>query len=118
MSTEITFNASFSAAACDYIKKIIQRDNGIGFRLSVKKTGCSGYSYFPEVIQEINPSDIFFEIEAGINIYIDTKWLHLMEGLKVDFVEEEIAGLKQKRLIFINPKEAGRCGCGESFHIE
>ena len=116
--TMLNLNITFTNAACVHIKKKIADQHGVSFRLTIKKTGCSGFSYAPAVVEKINPTDITFEIESGIKISIDPTWAHLFEGLKVDFVEEEKSGLKQKRLIFINPNEASRCGCGESFHVE
>ena len=56
-------------------------------------------------------------LHNGVKIFIDTSWLHLLQDLQVDYVEEEKTGLKQKRLVFTNPNESSRCGCGESFHI-
>lgn len=96
---------------------MLAKKNGVGFRLSVKKTGCSGYSYLPSILDNINDKDMLLE-KNGVKIYIDTTWLHLLNGLVVDFIEEEKSGLKQKKLVFTNPNESSRCGCGESFHIE
>lgn len=110
-------NITFSAPACAHIKKMIEQNNGIGFRLAIKKTGCSGYSYLPSVIDKINPDDEMLEI-SGLKIFIAAEWRHFLQDLEVDFIEENKNGLKQKRLVFINPKEASRCGCGESFHVE
>ena len=104
-------------AAKTYIQKMIDKENGIGFRLSIKKTGCSGYSYLPAVIAEEKANDIVMD-EKHIKIFIDPVWVHLFDGVIVDYIEEEKAGLKQKKLTFTNPKESGRCGCGESFHLE
>lgn len=109
---------TFTDAACGYIKKMLEKEQGIGFRLSIKKTGCSGYSYLPAIVAKVNPTDIHFETANGLTIFVDATWLHLLQGLHVDYVEEEKSGLKQKRLIFTNPNEASRCGCGESFHVE
>lgn len=111
-------NIIISDAACAYIKKMLEKDQGMGFRLSIKKTGCSGYSYLPAVVNKINDTDISFETTNGIKVYVDTTWLNLLQGLHIDYVEEEKSGLKQKRLVFTNPNESSRCGCGESFHVE
>ncbi|HLB42271.1 MAG TPA: iron-sulfur cluster assembly accessory protein [Gammaproteobacteria bacterium] len=108
---------TFTSAASAYIKAMIVKENGIGFRLTIKKTGCSGYSYLPSIIAEENINDIIIQRE-DIKIFIDALWAHMFDGIIVDYVEEEKAGLKKKKLIFNNPKESGRCGCGESFHIE
>ncbi len=110
-------NISFTEAACSYIKKWLEKNQGVGFRLSVKKTGCSGYSYLPTIVEKANPVDVQFETDNGIPIFVDAAWLHLLQGLHVDYVEEEKSGLKQKRLVFSNPNESSRCGCGESFHV-
>lgn len=106
-----------SDAASAYIKKMLDKQQGVGFRLSIKKTGCSGYSYLPEVITAITATDVLFTTPNGVTIYLDTSWLHLLQDLKIDYLEEEKSGLKQKRLVFVNPKESSRCGCGESFHV-
>jgi iron-sulfur cluster assembly protein len=110
-------NITITAAACEYIKKMLDKNIGAGFRLSVKKTGCSGYSYYPAIVEKVNETDQTFTTDNGVKIFIDTSWLHLLQDLHVDYVEEEKTGLKQKRLVFTNPKESSRCGCGESFHI-
>lgn len=109
---------TFTDAACAYIKKMLDKNHGIGFRLSIKKTGCSGHAYLPSVVEKINPTDIQFETENGLTIFVDATWLSVLQGLNVDYIEEEKSGLKQKRLVFTNPNESSRCGCGESFHIE
>jgi iron-sulfur cluster assembly protein len=114
MNPEITL----TDAACAYIKKNLEKNQGTGFRLSIKKTGCSGYSYVPEIIHQVNEKDLVMKTANDISIYIDVAWMHLLQGLHIDYLEEEISGLKQKRLIFSNARESGRCGCGESFHVE
>jgi len=109
---------SVSELAEKYIKNKLQASGKIGFRLSVKKTGCSGYSYAPTLIEKIIETDVSVETKNGLKIYVDATWLHLLEGVNIDYQEEEKTGLKQKRLVFTNPHESSRCGCGESFHIE
>jgi len=111
------FNISFSQTASTYIKKMIEQHQGVGFRLSIKKTGCSGYSYFPSVIDTINPNDEMLDI-SGMKIFIATEWRDLLQDLHVDYIEENKTGIKQKKLVFTNAKESSRCGCGESFHVE
>ena len=113
----MTMNITFTESAITYINKMLAKNNGIGFRLSVKKTGCSGFAYYPTIINDAIEDDITIE-SNGMKIFIDAKWVHLLQEIKVDYLEEEKTGLKQKRLIFTNPNEASRCGCGESFHVE
>lgn len=105
-------------AACEYIKKMLEKQPGANFRLSVKKTGCSGYSYVPEIVATCRPDDFSFAAANGVTIFVDSQWMELLSDVQMDYVEEIKSGLKQKRLVFTNPKESSRCGCGESFHIE
>ena len=113
----MSLNITFTEAATGYIKKMLEKEQGIGFRLTIKKTGCSGYSYAPSIVHELNPADVRFDIAEGITILVDPVWRHLLENIKVDYIEEEKTGLKQKKLLFSNPHESSRCGCGESFHV-
>lgn len=108
----------FTDAASDYLQKMLTKENGIGIRLSLKKTGCSGYSYYPAVVKQVNSDDVQFEIRNGIKIFVDRNWVHVLQGLLVDYRVDDKSGIKQKKLVFANTNESGRCGCGESFHIE
>lgn len=109
---------NFTDAAAEYIKSMLSKNQGIGFRVSVKKTGCSGYSYVPAVISQEVSGDLHFKIKNEVNVYLDPSCVQYVKGLTVDFIEEKKEGqLKQKKLVFINPNEKSRCGCGESFHV-
>jgi len=102
--------------ATQHIEKIIQRHkNGIGFRLSVKETGCSGYMYVPEVVEEEQPDDIRIDTKQGVTVFVDYQWLPILQGTVIDIVDE---ALGQKRLIFKNPNVDDECGCGESFSLK
>lgn len=115
----MAFNLTFTHAASQYIKQSLEKKaDSLGFRLSVKKTGCSGLSYVASYATEANPNDILLETQDGVKVWIDSTWQDLLNGVEVDYVEEDKSGLKQKRLVYRNPNESGRCGCGESFHIE
>lgn len=109
---------SLTDAAVSHIQDMITKKNaGIGFRLSIKKTGCSGYSYVPSIIESVNAEDLHFVAQDGLHVYVDQKCKDLLQGVIVDYVADNV-GLKQKRLVYINPNEKNRCGCGESFTIE
>lgn len=101
-----------------HIKQMLEKQKGIGFRLSIKKTGCSGYAYLPTIIEKATDSDHHFVTEQGLAVYIDPACETLVKDLVIDYVADSGLGLKQKRLVFINPNEKNRCGCGESFTIE
>lgn len=97
-------------------KKILsnldKRGKGLGIRLGVKTTGCSGLAYVLEYVDELNPEDTQFEQE-GFVVVVDSKSLLVMDGLEVDYVRQ---GLNEG-FEFNNPNEKDRCGCGESFRI-
>lgn len=106
-----------SAAAKEYLQRMLAKQQGSHLRISIKKTGCSGYSYLPTVTVDVQSTDTKILVD-DLDIYLDTAWLHLLDGVEIDYIEDDKTGLKQRKLVFNNPKEAGRCGCGESFHIE
>ena len=89
-----------------------QRGSGVGLRLGVTLTGCSGYSYVINYADEIADSDVVFE-DKGITVIVDPDALKLIDGTEVDFVKN---GLNEA-FSFRNPNIAGECGCGESFTV-
>ncbi len=113
-NTIVTITAAAEAHIQQNIKK---RGSGMGFRLSIKKTGCSGYAYVPDIIDNPKEKDIHMMAANGLNVYIDPECAPMIQGILIDYVADK-TGLKQKRLVFINPNETNRCGCGESFTIE
>lgn len=89
------------------------RGSGIGVRLAVKTTGCSGMAYVIEFVDEVNSDeDEVFE-SNGIKIVVDKKSLVYIDGTEMDFVKE---GLNEG-FAFNNPNEKDSCGCGESFTV-
>jgi len=100
------------AAARHVSKYLARRGKGIGVRLGVKTTGCSGLAYKLEYADDIAPEDIVFEAH-GVKILVDPKSLPYLDGTELDFVRE---GLNEG-FRFHNPNERGRCGCGESFRV-
>ncbi|HEX2549000.1 MAG TPA: iron-sulfur cluster assembly accessory protein [Gammaproteobacteria bacterium] len=99
------------------LEMLTKQKNGVGFRLSLKKTGCSGSQYVPEIIEKTLEEDLHF-MAGDLPVYLDPACLSFIEGLTIDYVEDKTMGIKQKRLIYINPHEKNRCGCGESFTTE
>jgi iron-sulfur cluster assembly protein len=104
---------SISEAAARHVTRYItKRGKGVGVRLGVKTTGCSGLAYKLEYADEIAPEDVVFE-GNGVKVLVDPKSLAYIDGTELDFVRE---GLNEG-FRFVNPNERDRCGCGESFRI-
>ena len=100
------------AAARHVSKYLAQRGKGVGVRLGVKTTGCSGLAYQLEYVDEVAPEDALFE-QHGVKLMVDPKSLADIDGTELDYVRE---GLNEG-FRFNNPNERDRCGCGESFRI-
>ncbi|MGI0153013.1 iron-sulfur cluster assembly protein IscA [Pseudidiomarina sp. PP-1MA] len=104
---------SMSEAAAQRARAFLeQRGKGVGIRLGVKTTGCSGLAYVMEFVDSIEDSDTVIE-DKGVNIIIDGKSLVYLDGTEIDFVKE---GLNEG-FEFRNPNAKGECGCGESFNV-
>ena len=105
---------ALSERAARHVRGFLERSgNGIGLRLGVKPTGCSGYQYVVSAAEQIADGDTCFD-SHGVRVVVDRKSLPLLAGTEVDFVRE---GLNEG-FRFNNPNVAGTCGCGESFSIE
>jgi len=91
---------------------LAKRGKGIGLRLGVKTTGCSGMAYTMEFADVLEDTDTVFE--AGkVKLIIDPKSLVYLDGTELDYTREGLnEGFK-----FTNPNEKARCGCGESFTV-
>lgn len=104
---------TLSQRAADHVARFIEkRGKGVGIRLGVKTSGCSGMAYKLEFADEIAPEDIVFEVH-GVKVLVDPKSLPYMDGTELDFVREGLnEGFK-----FNNPNVKDECGCGESFNV-
>jgi iron-sulfur cluster assembly protein len=104
---------SLTESAAERVRSYLQaRGHGIGLRLGVKETGCSGYSYVVNYADDVEDSDVIFE-DKGVKVVVDPEALPLIDGTEVDFVKN---GLNEA-FSFRNPNVTGECGCGESFNI-
>ncbi|MES2186929.1 MAG: iron-sulfur cluster assembly protein IscA [Pseudomonadota bacterium] len=100
------------AAARHVSRYLAKRGHGVGVRLGVKTTGCSGLAYKLEYVDDPTEGDVKFE-DQGVTVLVDPKSLAYIDGTQLDFVREGLnEGFK-----FNNPNERDRCGCGESFRI-
>lgn len=100
-------------AAVQHIRKSLDsRGKGLGVRLGVQTTGCSGLSYVFEYVDEPRAEDHVFE-SGSVKLFIDPKSLVYLDGTELDFTKE---GLNEG-FRFNNPNVKEECGCGESFHV-
>jgi iron-sulfur cluster assembly protein len=104
---------SLTAAAASHIQRYLaRRGKGIGLRLGVKTTGCSGLAYKLEYADVTQPEDVVFE-SNGIKVLVDPKSLAYIDGTELDFARDGLnEGFK-----FNNPNVQSECGCGESFQV-
>lgn len=105
----VTLSESAAKHVSNYIAK---RGKGIGIRLGVKTSGCSGMAYKLEFADATEPDDVVFE-SHGLKVLVDPKSLPYIDGTELDFTREGLnEGFK-----FNNPNVKDQCGCGESFNV-
>ena len=98
------------SAAQQVRKSIAKRGKGVGIRIGVKTSGCSGLSYVMEFVDVANPEDLVFT-HGDVSLFVDPKSLIYLDGTELDFTRE---GLNEG-FRFLNPNVKDACGCGESF---
>ena len=104
---------TITPTAADRVQAFLKnRGKGIGLRLGVKTTGCSGLAYKIEFVDEKQADDEEFE-SCGIRIFIDQKSLQFLDGTQIDYTREGL----QEGFAFTNPNVKAECGCGESFTV-
>ena len=104
---------SLTESAAERVRShLARRGAGLGLRIGIKKTGCSGFAYVVNYADEVHPGDVVFE-ERGVRVVVDSASLPLIDGTRVDFVKQ---GLNEA-FKFQNPKAKGECGCGEWFSL-
>lgn len=89
-----------------------KREGGVGLRIGVVKSGCSGYSYALDYADEVAADDVVIE-QGDVKVVINEEAMPIMDGMQLDFIRE---GLNQS-FKFINPNVTSECGCGESFSV-
>lgn len=108
MKIEVT-----ESAAQQIRKQLAARGKGVGLRVGVKDSGCSGFGYVYDYADEVRPDDHTFEAYDA-KVVVDGKSLRYLDGATLDFVKD---GFKQV-FRFINPNVDATCGCGESFSVK
>jgi iron-sulfur cluster assembly protein len=107
MSISITKQAGAQIA-----KQLEKRGAGVGLRLGVKKSGCSGFAYVVDYADEVRAEDKVFE-QHGVTVVVAEADLVVLDGLEIDYRREGIS----EAFKFHNPKVKATCGCGESFAV-
>ena len=104
---------SLTESAAERVRsRLANRGGGLGLRLGVKASGCSGFSYVVDYADEARSDDLVFE-SAGVKVFVDPASLPSIDGTQIDFVRQ---GLNES-FRFNNPNVRAECGCGESFTV-
>ena len=104
---------TLTAQAAEHINKHLEkRGAGLGLRLGVRLTGCSGMAYDVSYVDEVADNDHIFE-DQGVRVYVDPRSLPFVDGTQIDFERKGLSALFKLR----NPNEKAACGCGESFTV-
>ncbi|WP_110657718.1 HesB/IscA family protein [Salinicola halimionae] len=106
-------NITISESAATQIRHVLEeRGTGLGLRVAIKPSGCSGYSYVLDIADDLRDSDVEFE-ERGVKVLVDKEALEVLDGTEVDYVSEGL----NRFFRFNNPNVTDECGCGESFNV-
>lgn len=106
-------SVSLTESAARQIKKQLEkRGKGIGLKLGIRKSGCSGYAYALDYADNLNDGDVVFE-DFGVKVIVQKDDLEFVNGIELDYRREGINEAFQ----FNNPNVKGTCGCGESFSV-
>ncbi|MFO7907815.1 HesB/IscA family protein [Thioalkalivibrio sp.] len=101
--------------AVEHILGQMQTDpKATGFRIEVKRTGCSGWMYVVDLVHEPRADDLIFPVADRLKIHVDPKSFEFIRGMEIDFKAEGLT----RQIIFNNPNVTAACGCGESFSID
>jgi len=99
--------------AAERVRSFLQsRGKGLGVRLGVRTSGCSGMAYVLEFVDDLDEGDVVFD-DRGVKVIVDPKSLAYLDGTELDYGKEGLnEGFK-----FNNPNVKNECGCGESFNV-
>ena len=104
---------TLTATAAKHMQDALyNRKKGIGMRIGVRTSGCSGFAYVLEFADKMFPGDLEID-ERGVTLIINKKDLVYLQGMQIDYAKK---GLNEG-FEFSNPNEKARCGCGESFTV-
>lgn len=103
---------NLTQSAAQRVRSFLEREGGVGLRLGVRKTGCSGWAYTVELAREVQADDVVFD-QDNVKVVVDSDSISFLDGSVIDFVSEGLGSTFR----FDNPNVTEECGCGESFTI-
>ena len=103
---------TLTQSATERVRHFLEKGEGGLLRLGVHKTGCSGWAYTVNLVDDTSPDDSIFETD-GIRVVVDPESLPYLDGSEIDFVADGL----NRTFSFNNPNATDACGCGESFTI-
>ena len=100
-------------AALQHLRRQLEAQAGKAVRLSVKKSGCTGFMYVIDMVDQAAENDLHYRLDEAVELLIDRDSLPVLSGTEIDLVKEGI----NRQIRFINPNVKDQCGCGESFSV-
>ncbi|MEH6671598.1 HesB/IscA family protein [Halopseudomonas sp.] len=100
-------------AALEHFRRQLDSQPGRSVRLSVKKSGCTGFMYVIDMVEKGVETDLHYQLDDDIELFVDSESLAILNGTQIDLVKEGI----NKQIRFVNPNVIDQCGCGESFSV-
>lgn len=105
----------FTPSAAEHIHHLIQQTPRCkGFKLGVKKGGCTGFSYVPELVETEKATDLHWKDAKGFSVFIDPQAVEMLKGTTLDYEKKSMG---QSQLRYQNPNIKQACGCGDSFNV-
>lgn len=100
-------------AAVEHFKRQLEKGHNKAVRLSVKQSGCTGWMYVVDLVEESKAGDLHMALGDGVELLVDAQSLPVVGGTEIDYVTEGV----NRQLKFNNPRAKDYCGCGESFSV-
>lgn len=104
---------SVTPAALEHFRRQLSNQPGKAVRVSVKKSGCTGFMYVIDMVEQGAAEDLHYQLDDQVELLVDRDSLAILSGTEIDMVKEGI----NRQIRFINPNVKDQCGCGESFSV-